>query len=247
MKKLILHIPHASTHFPSTDGFILDQEKIQQEIIKFTDWYTNDLFYSATDEMVIAPFSRLFCDVERFANDEEESMSKFGMGALYQKFDDGSLLRTLNPEIRAHIMNDFYWKHHDQLTEVVDQQLEINGTALIIDCHSFPDIPFHYSVDKTSYRPDFNIGTDGYHTPVPLINLAEGFFRYKGYTVQIDEPYSGSIVPLTLYGKNENVQSIMLEINRRLYLNEPSNEKSARYEEIKSVVADFIGLMKMSF
>jgi hypothetical protein len=38
----------------------------------------------------------------------------------------------------------------------------------------------------------------------------------------------------------------MLEINRRLYLNEPSNEKSSRYEEIKSVVAEFIKLMRTS-
>jgi N-formylglutamate deformylase len=246
MKKLILHLPHSSTYFPFNDGFILNEEKINQEIIKLTDWYTDDLFYSATDEMIIAPFSRLFCDVERFADDLDEPMAKFGMGALYQKFDDGSLLREISPKIRAKIMDEYYWNHHQKLTQLVDQQLADHGKSLIVDCHSFPNIPFDYSVEKTSFRPDFSIGTDGFHTPHALTILAKYFFVQKGYSVQIDKPYSGSIVPLTHYLKNKNVQSIMLEINRRLYLNEPSNEKSSRYEEIKSVVAEFIKLMRTS-
>jgi hypothetical protein len=35
------------------------------------------------------------------------------------------------------------------------------------------------------------------------------------------------------YHKNKNVSSIMLEINRKLYLNELGNQKSNQYEIIK--------------
>jgi DNA-dependent RNA polymerase auxiliary subunit epsilon len=48
------------------------------------------------------------------------------------------------------------------------------------------------------------------------------------------------------YYKNKNVQSIMLEINRALYLNEPTNEKSEKYLEIKKVTGDFIKTIKNS-
>lgn len=86
MKKLILHIPHSSNNIEFLDGYVADENKIQQEIIKLIDWCTDKLFHSEKDTMIVAPFSRLFCDVERFVNDKDEVMSKVGMGAVYERF-----------------------------------------------------------------------------------------------------------------------------------------------------------------
>ena len=91
MKKLVLHIPHSSIEIPLLDGYVSSHDEIQQEIIKLTDWYTDDLFDSQVDDKIVTPFSRIFCDVERFADDDLEVMSKFGMGVLYEKFDNGNL------------------------------------------------------------------------------------------------------------------------------------------------------------
>lgn len=38
----------------------------------------------------------------------------------------------------------------------------------------------------------------------------------------------------------------MLEINRGLYLNEPTNNKSERYSEIKKITGEFIETIKNS-
>lgn len=59
------------------------------------------------------------------------------------------------------------------------------------------------------------------------------YFESKGYTVGLNWPYRGSIAPLEHCHKNKKVESIMLEINRALYLNEPTNEKSQKYLDIK--------------
>jgi len=64
------------------------------------------------------------------------------------------------------------------------------------------------------------------------------------HTLGIDWPYKGSIVPLEHYNKNKNVQTIMLEINRDLYLKELTNDKSERYLEIKKITAEFIKTIK---
>jgi N-formylglutamate deformylase len=61
-KKIILHIPHSSTQIPLTAGYIVDAIALEKEILKLTDWYTDDLFYSNEDEMIVAEFSRIFCD-----------------------------------------------------------------------------------------------------------------------------------------------------------------------------------------
>ena len=36
----------------------------------------------------------------------------------------------------------------------------------------------------------------------------------------------------------------MLEVNRKLYLNEPTNEKSLEFEKTKKIVQGFIEMMK---
>jgi N-formylglutamate amidohydrolase len=86
---MILHIPHASANIPDWEGF-WDEEKVQAEILKLTDWYTDDLFQSEEAIRLIAPFSRVFCDVERYREDEQEPMSFKGMGVTYTTCDDGS-------------------------------------------------------------------------------------------------------------------------------------------------------------
>lgn len=244
MKKLILHIPHSSTAIPILDGYVASSDKIKEEIIKLTDWYTDDLFDSKVDDKIVAPFSRIFCDVERFADDEQEKMSKVGMGVLYEKLDSDELLRKVSPELREKILTDYYWKHHNSFTTIVEEQLKRNGECLIVDCHSFPSTPLLKAINQNTNTPDFNIGTDSFHTPQKYIDASIAYFENLGYSLGVDWPYSGSIVPMKYYQKDKRVNSIMLEINRKLYLNEPTNEKSKAYNKTKKVVLNYLSLMK---
>jgi N-formylglutamate deformylase len=244
MKNLILHISHSSTKIPLKEGYCVSDKILNQEILKLTDWYTDDLFENEIDYSIKAPFSRIFCDTERFSDDSQEIMAQFGMGVLYEKTDTGEPLRNLTTELRKHILDNYYWKHHNQLTESVSLHLEQFDSATIVDCHSFPQIPIIRALDKSDFRPDFNIGTDTFHTPQKLIDLSVDFFNERGFSLGVDRPYSGSIVPMDYYHKNNKVQSIMLEINRKLYINEPSNEKSTRYQEIKQVVQEFLRMIR---
>jgi len=242
--QLILHVPHSSTTIPMMDGYLLDLSALEKEMLKLTDWYTDDLFESKEDIMIRADFSRIFCDPERFTDDAQEVMAQYGMGVLYEKNDVGEPLREVTPALKEKVLNEYYWVHHKKFSEAVNEQLEAFGTALIIDCHSYPSSPLVRDLDQNPNRPDFNIGTDAFHTPQHLIDLSVDFFEKKGYSLGVDWPYKGSIVPLEFYGKNKNVQTIMLEINRDLYLNEPTNEKSNRYDEVKEVVGEFMKVLK---
>ena len=168
-RKIILHVPHSSTTIPLTDGYVINDEAMAKEMLKLTDWYTDDLFDSDENVMIKANFSRIFCDPERFTDDSQEIMAQFGMGVLYEKNDDGELMRVVTPELRERILKDYYWTHHAKLSDAVNKQLQLYGKALILDCHSYPSKPFKRDLDKSSNRPDFNIGTDDFHTPAPLI------------------------------------------------------------------------------
>jgi len=243
MNKLILHIPHASKYIPDSSEYIVDQKTLKEEVLKLTDWHTDDLFVCEEAHTVKANFSRVFCDVERFSEDSQEVMAKFGMGVLYEKSDEGLCIRNINSVIREAILKDYYWPHHEKLNQAVDQQLKKFGKATIVDCHSFPNKPFQRDLDQNPNRPDFNIGTDDFHTPQELIALSKTFFNEKGFSVGIDWPYKGTIVPLTHYKKNKNVTSIMLEVNRSLYLNDNSHSRSKQYQKTKAIVQDYLKLL----
>ena len=242
--KIILHVPHSSPIIPSMEGYVVDKHFLEKEVMKLTDWYTDDLFYSDEDEIIKAEFSRVFCDPERFTNDAEEVMHQYGMGVLYELSDDGHMMREVTPELKEKVLNGYYEKHHSALNAAVNKQLSSNGKALIIDCHSYPSIPMKRDLDKQPNRPDFNIGTDAFHTPQHLIDVSIAYFANAGYTLGVNYPYKGALVPMEHYKKNSQVQSIMLEINRALYLNEPSNIRSDNYNEIKKVTANYIKTIK---
>jgi N-formylglutamate amidohydrolase len=243
-KKIILHIPHSSTKIPYKDGYVVEDYLLEEEILKLTDWHTDELFFSEDDEMIVAEFSRIFCDPERFTDDSQEIMAQYGMGVLYERNDNGDKIRNVSPELKNKVILEFYEKHHKKFSDAVNNQLNLFGKAIIIDCHSYPNIPLKRDLDQSSNRPDFNIGTDSYHTPKKLIDLSISFFEEAGYSLGIDRPYRGSIVPMEHYQKNKNVQTIMLEINRKLYLNEPSNNKNSDFNKIKEITANFITLIR---
>ncbi len=112
--------------------------------------------------------------------------------------------------------------------------------ATIIDCHSFPDMPLRRDLCRKPGRPDYCFGTDDFHTPDNLIRAAHAFFKGRNLTVGINAPYSGSIVPAKYYRQDRRVQTIMLEINRRLYLNPNTGTKSIGYPTVKDTVREFI-------
>ena len=240
MQKLILHIPHSSIVIPSKEGYVISQETLDEEILKLTDWHTDDLFGNNKAISIIAPFSRLFCDAERFVDDAHEVMAKYGMGVLYETLDNGDLMRKVTHELRIFVIENFYKPHHQQLNEAVLKALNQSGKGIVIDCHSFPSTPLKRTLVKDKDTPDYNVGTDAYHTPQKLIDFSKAYFEDLGYSLGIDTPYSGALVPMEHYKKNKNVQAIMLEVNRRLYLKEPTNEKSENYQKTKEVVQGFL-------
>ena len=157
MKKLILHIPHSSTNIPFYDGYLFKKKQLDDEILKLTDWYTDELFFSKDDEMIVADFSRIFCDPERFEKNEDEPMFKKGMGVLYEKTDGNLEMRKIDSELRNKIIDNYYKPHHERLNNAVKEQLEKYGKAIIIDCHSLSDQPFLRDNDQTTIRTNFSL------------------------------------------------------------------------------------------
>ncbi|MBR0414668.1 MAG: N-formylglutamate amidohydrolase [Clostridia bacterium] len=232
---VILHIPHASVTIPAEyrSSFVAD---IAVQLKHMTDWYTDELFALPAQRLVF-PVSRLVCDVERFRADAGEPMAAQGMGACYTRGYDRAVLRHLSAAQRESILRRYYDPHHAAFERLVRAGLLAAETCLVVDCHSFSAIPLPYEPDQNPDRADICIGTDAFHTPPALANQLARAFRERGYRVTINQPYAGSIVPLAFFGKEKRVQSVMIEVNRGLYLGE-NCEKLPAFSRLREDIAE---------
>ncbi len=238
----ILHIPHASTKIPKAYRDSFYREKLAREINVMTDWFCDELFNCGRDK-ILFPISRLVCDAERFRDDKDEIMAKVGMGAVYRKASDLSDLRKVTKEERQHIIFRYYDRHHKALARAVERKLNTTGRCLIVDCHSFYPLPLPYERDKSLLRPDFCIGTSEYHTPENMVWGIVRFLSGKGYSVKVNSPFAGTIVPMKYYEKDKRVHSVMIEVNRSLYMDSPGI-KNSRFKEIQAVLSDCIDFLE---
>jgi len=237
---MILHIPHSSTYIPQEQKkcISLSDKELDYEILCMTDMFTDELFSSCVstrDNIITFPISRLVVDPERFVNDDDEIMSKIGMGVIYNKTSVGHELRVAaTKNEKKYLIEKYYSPHHQLLTSAVEQSLAQNGEALIIDCHSFPSVPLPYELNQNINRPDICIGTDTFHTRREMSERLVSEFKALGYNVCLNKPFAGSLVPQVFYKKDPRVQSVMIEVNRKLYMDETTGNKSDGFDQVQS-------------
>jgi len=235
---VILHIPHDSIMIPKdiADQYIISNDELYQELILMTDHSTRQLFAKDVkkDRIVYAQFSRLVVDVERFEDDGKEPMASHGMGVIYTKTaNQKALRRPLSIDEREYLLDRFYRPYHDWFQSEVDKVLKKYGHCLVMDCHSFLSRPLPYEMKQSLRRPEICIGTDPFHTPKELEESFVKAFTDEGYSVSVNEPFSGAIVPMKHYKKDDRVKAIMIEVNRSLYVDERTGELLFTFPKFK--------------
>jgi len=217
---------------------VLDQflsvEQIHHTVFDLTDWYTNELFQIPGCLRVETPISRVVVDTERYLEDALESAARFGQGVIYTHSHSNSpsrsrvdrpLRRAISEQERYDLLAEYYTPWHLKLGHDVEEQRERFGYCVIIDCHSFPSIPLPTELSSRDPRPDICIGTSPNNTPAWLEDSVLSGFHKQGYRCTSNAPFSGSMVPSDFEG-DPNVISVMIEINRDLYL-EPEGSSAS--------------------
>ena len=245
MSRLVLHIPHSSLFIPAgiRRRFLVGEPEIRENLLALTDWKTDELFAAGfPHRRVVYPFSRMVCDPERYRDDAAETMSAKGMGAVYLRDAFGRPLREVTPAEREALLRRCYDPHHRLLEAAVDAAIREHGNCLIIDAHSFSATPLPYEPEQRDDRPDICLGTCPEHTPEPLFAVAAEHFRERGFSVARNYPYAGTIVPLKYRG-DRRVSGLMIEVNRKLYMEAGRMEKSPGFDAVKTAVGTFLELV----
>jgi N-formylglutamate deformylase len=245
---LLLHIPHSSRLIPPDERAQLapDNRTLALELLRMTDAFTDDLFAPTPFEAarVVFPVSRLVCDVERFPDDANEPMALRGMGAVYVKTTDGRPLRAhLTAAERARLIETWYRPHHQKLTQSVEELIAAARSCTIVDCHSFSSRPLPHEPDQDPARPDICIGTDDWHTPARLRDELVAAASAAEFSVLVDRPFAGALVPAKHYRREPRVRAVMIEINRKLYIDEQTGERLPSFGEIRQAVSEMLAVV----
>ena len=234
MKYIIFHIPHSSLKIPNIFWSICtkDKEYIKESNMFLCDYLINDLV-SQDSHKIVFKYSRLFCDVEKYLDDSKEIMSKKGMGAIYTN-DCDNKITIPNKRYKRRIIKSYYIKHHNKIDKSVSKILKKYNKCIIIDLHSFSDAMTEKFFNSNN-NPDICIGTNDIFTNKEILDFTINHFKKYGYTVEINKPYSGTIIPNKYINKtNTNLISIMIEINKRIYLNSKYD-----FNKLKKCINDY--------
>jgi N-formylglutamate deformylase len=168
-------------------------------------------------------------------------MAKRGMGAIYNRTSMGDVLRAQPDAVhRQTILDHWYWPHHVELERLVNDVVARSGICLIFDCHSFASVALPYELDQTSERADICVGTDPFHTPLSVRDAIVAAAEEGGYSVAVDAPFAGALVPLSAYRKDRRILSVMIEVNRRLYMDELTGQKTQDFGAVRAAVGRLI-------
>lgn len=250
---LVLDSPHSGQNYPADFDHAVDVAHLRRA----EDTDVDDLFGAAPSlgaAMVCAEFPRSYIDPNRRLEDIDPSMiagrwlgkvdaspkTKSGIGLIWKVLDDGSPMyaRALSvTEVRARIANCYapYWA---ALTAQIENVFASHGRVFHINCHSMPAAagPISWVAQGTKFA-DVVLGNRDASTCAPEFTamLREAFER-EGLSVAINDPYKGVELVKRFGRPIENRHSIQVEINRRLYMHEPTRERTADYPKLKTVI-----------
>ncbi len=217
--KILLHIPHCSLKLPKKffKGLTISKEQLQYYNYKMSDYGVDKLFENIKGKTIKAKYSRLYCDMEKFKDDELETMAKYGQGVVYTKTFDGVLFHKHDEKYKKKVLKE-YDKYHKKLNKVARKLLKKHNKLLILDLHSFSD-----EVASYYFRPPFPdvcIGIEPNFCDAQILKEIIKRIEEKGYSWQINYPYKGSIIPSDFLKRTYDgkIVTIMLEINKIIYL-----------------------------
>lgn len=205
MRRLVIHVPHASTYIPEDvwPEFLIDRRQVDLEASVSADLFTELMAREAWPEAeIVEPaVSRIVVDVERYDDDQKEEMAAVGRGAIYtHDHRQVRIRRDLPQHRRAELLADYYAPHWSRLREAA-------RGATLVDLHTYPKDPWPIERYVGADRPEIDIGFAAGLTSTTWVASLTEHFSAAGYEVGHNSPYSGVI-------DAGAVQAVMIEIRR---------------------------------
>lgn len=246
--------PHSGRVYPKA---FLEQSRLDAlSLRKSEDCYVDELFGGVAPRgapLIAACFPRAYIDANRepyeldrnlfseplpdYANAQSARVVG-GLGTIPRIVADGEDIypRRIPLSDAMDRIDRLYKPFHAMLASLIENTRRRFGYAILIDCHSMPST---LVAQPGSARPDFVIGDRyGASCDPRLVRCLREAIGGLGYDSQANRPYAGGFITEHYGRPARGVHAIQVEINRGLYMDEPSLMRTAGFEQLRSDLMD---------
>jgi len=244
---LIFASPHSGRRYPAD---LLANSRIGLlNLRRSEDAYVDELFAGAATHgaaVLSGCVARAYIDLNRDPAELDPEMFEeqipsssattsarvqAGLGAIPRVSGDGLAIyrRKLTlPEAERRIAT-VHQPYHAQLQRLIDDTRTEFGCAVLIDCHSMP------SSARGAHSPDIVLGDRYGASCHPSVTaLVEATLRRQGYRVARNAPFAGGHTTASYGRPASRVHALQIEINRALYIDERTLERSNGYIRVRA-------------
>jgi N-formylglutamate deformylase len=172
-----------------------------------------------------------------------EFVSKSGLGLLktVSRYGEPLQERKLTVAEVQHRIERYWRPYHRELARVMDRMLTAHGFYYNLSCHCMSAVGAPTHADAGKERMDFCIGNlKGTSSSTDFIEFVAEVIRAEGFTCSVNTPYSGGELN-RLYGKTDGTrESIMVEINKRTFMDVKTFKKNDGFEAIQRVACKML-------
>ncbi|MGQ9365698.1 N-formylglutamate amidohydrolase [Azospirillum sp. ST 5-10] len=232
--------PHSGAVYPGDFGFVCPLVALRQA----EDSYVDELYASVPEHggtLLLALFPRTYIDPNRAVDDIAPDLldgpwpdplrptdkSAAGMGLIRTLCRPGLPLYDgrLPAAAVAERIDRYYRPYHFQVAAVLDGLAARFGAVWHVNCHSMPS-----AGPGGRAMPDFVLGDrDGSTSDPEFVAFVAGLLRRAGHSVTINDPYKGVELIRRYADPARGRHALQIEINRRLYMDEDTLEKTAGF------------------
>ena len=258
----IFNSPHSGRYYPER---FLEMTRLDANAIRRSeDCYVEELFGCAVmlgAPLLIANFPRAYLDVNRepweldprmfadpvpgFCNVRSARVAG-GLGTVPKLVGEGLDIyaRRLPLAEAVDRIETIYKPYHECLKRLLTRTHARFGSAVLVDCHS---MPASIRIGDSGVRPDFIIGDRfGASASGQLSEHAITLLSAMGYAVAHNKPYAGGFITEHYGRPARGLHALQIEVNRGLYMNERTYQKSAGFDalarDLQSFAADLMAL-----
>ena len=217
------------------------------------DCYVDELFASVTNlgsPLLRANFPRAYLDVNRepyeldprmfqetlpgFANTTSVRVAG-GLGTIPRIVSEGEDIYRA-PLALGEAMSrieTLYRPYHRTLTRLLSEVHGKFGAVVLVDCHSMPSSAVSLQSSACGRRADIVIGDrHGAACAYEITAHLESLFADQGFCVLLNKPYAGGFITQNYGSPNSGFHALQIEVNRALYVNERTLEKSVDFNPV---------------
>lgn len=247
---VIFASPHSGRRYPV--GFLQASRLDRRAIRRSEDAFVDELFTAATEfgaPLLRAHFPRAYVDVNREPYELDPDMFHAalpgwvnttsprvgaGLGTVAKIVAGGAEIYrgTLDFDEAVRRIETYYKPYHAALQALIDDAVDAFGRCLVIDCHSMPSMALP-SANTSFGNPDIVLGDcHGSSCVREITHITEQTLRDLGLSVQRNKPYAGGFTTRHYARHHAGVQTLQIEINRALYMDEVNIRRLPEFERL---------------